>query len=96
MDGYDDLHSNITLLRFSQGRVLHIIPARPVKQHASLDASVYTVRGKAGRLKRTGRTEQAGEESWMPSHIRGEVAATAAAKKLGIGKADLLGIKVIV
>ncbi len=43
-----------------------------------------------------GHTEQAGEEAWMPSHIRGEAAATAVARKLGIGKADLLGIKVIV
>ncbi len=77
---------------------MHIVPARGSLKSAlpSLESSVSTVRGKAGRLKRMGRTEQAGEEAWMSSHIRGEAAATAVARKLGVGKADLLGIKVIV
>ncbi len=80
-------------MRF-QGRVLHIDPARGSLK-STLESSVSTVRGKAGRLKRLGRTEQAGEEAWMSSHIRGEAAATAVAKKLGVDRTDLLGIKVI-
>jgi multiple RNA-binding domain-containing protein 1 len=79
-----------------QGRLLHILRARPPPaSESTVDTSGLSWKQKQELLRKEQETKKSGETSkgWSASFVRGDAVVDNLAERLGLRKGDLLGVK---